>query len=125
MGFATVGSDLNEKFLKGARKNFEFFAEKFRYEKNKGEFFVADASDFPWAKYREKIMVTEGWLGENFERSPDLDKIEQEASKVLKMWKRVFQNMEKNGPKKRLFVCRVGIFAGKIFSISQKFFEQK
>ncbi len=124
MGFKTVGSDLNPDFLAGAKKNFYFFAEKFRFEKNKGEFFIGNVASFPWVKFREKIMVTEGWLGENFERSPSLDKIEKEAVKVLKMWVKAFSNMEQNGPQKVVFCLPCWNFRGKNISISQKLFAK-
>ncbi len=124
MGFKVVGSDLNPEFLVGAKKNFQFFAEKFRYEKNKGEFFVSNVASFPWAKYREKVLVTEGWLGENFDRNPSLDQIEKEAVKVLKMWVRAFQNMEKDGPQKVVMCLPCWNFRGKNISISQKLFAK-
>ena len=124
MGFKTIGSDLNEEFLAGAKKNFHFFAEKFRFEKNKGEFFVSNVASFPWEKYREKVMVTEGWLGENFDRTPNLDKIEKEAVKVLKMWVRAFQNMEKDGPQKIAMCLPCWNFRGKNISIAKKLFAK-
>jgi hypothetical protein len=124
MGFKTVGSDLNEEFLAGAKKNFYFFAEKFRYEKNKGDFFVSNISSFPWGKYADKILVTEGWLGENFDRSPDMDRIEKEAVKVIKMWVRAFSNMEKDGPRKIVMCLPCWNFRGKNISISKKLFAK-
>jgi hypothetical protein len=123
-GFKTVGSDLNEVFLSGAKKNFQFFAEKFRYETNKGDFFVTNISSFPWDKYNHSILVTEGWLGENFSETPSLDQVEKEAVKVLKMWIRAFENMEKRGPKKISLCLPCWNLRGKQISISQKLFAK-
>lgn len=124
MGFKTVGSDLNEEFLAGAKKNFRFFAEKFRYEQNKGDFFTGNIASFPWDKYADKVVATEGWLGENFDRSPDMDRIEKEAVKVIKMWVRAFNNMEKSGPQKIVFCLPCWNFKGKNISIAKKLFAK-
>ena len=124
MGFKTVGADLNEEFLAGAKRNFHFFAEKFRFEKNKGDFFTSNASSFPWDKYSDKVIATEGWLGENFDRTPTIDKIEIEAVKVQKMWIRAFQNMEKDGPSKMVICLPCWSFKGKNISIAKKLFAK-
>ncbi len=124
MGFKTVGSDLNPDFLAGSKKNFQFFAEKFRYLPTEGKFLTENAEIFPWAKYSQAVMATEGWLGENFTRTPNLDQIEQQAVKVLKMWQKVFKNLEKSGPQKIALCLPCWNFRGKKISISQKLFAK-
>jgi len=124
MGFKTIGSDFNKEFLAGARKNFHFFAEKFRYPVDWGRFFVTEAQNFPWKDFPNEILVTEGWLGENFAKSPNLDQIEKEAIKVVKMWEKVFKNMQEVGPRKIVLCLPCWNFRGKNISISKKLFAK-
>ena len=97
MGFSTVGSDLNPDFLAGAKKNFQFLSEKFRYDPEVGEFLVQDATKFPFETHRG-VVVTEGWLGQNFHRRPTDTQIRKNAATVLMVWEKFFRNLNKQNP---------------------------
>lgn len=91
-GFPSIGSDLNPDFLRGAKQNFQFLAEKFRFETESGKFFVRDATEFPW-KGVEGVIATEGWLGENFEGMPTPAQITGNEKATLLLWSKFFENL--------------------------------
>ncbi|MBT3349453.1 hypothetical protein HN954_00705 [bacterium] len=91
-GFRSVGSDTNSNFLDGAKKNFQFLAEKFRYNQNSGTFFVREATEFPFGNYTG-VIATEGWLGENFEKIPTPGQIAENEKKVVELWTKFFANL--------------------------------
>jgi len=122
MGFKTIGSDFDEKILKGAQNNFDFLSEKFRYEKDSGEFLFSPAEDFPWDKFSGAV-VTEGWLGENFEKRPDLAKIEDNAQKILDLWTKILRKIHAGGKIDKVAFCLpCWNFRGKKISIAKKLF---
>ncbi len=99
-GWKTVGSDMVAERVKGAKENYLFLAEKFRYEEESGEFFTCDATKFPWPRFEKSIVATEGFLGENFTKQPNRGQAEEQADFVLKLWENFWQNAKKNGPRK-------------------------
>jgi len=103
-GWRTAGSDLNAAFVEGARENFKFLSEKFRYEREVGTFRVADARELPWSKLTPCVAVTEGWLGENFSELPTGAQVEVQAREVLKMWQQFFTHCTTDGPR-RVAMC--------------------
>lgn len=98
-GWRTAGSDLNAAFVDGARENFKFLGEKFRYEREVGTFRSADACQLPWSKLTPCVVATEGWLGENFSELPTPQQADQQAREVLKMWDKFWENCRADGPR--------------------------
>ena len=123
MGYKTIGSDLNAHFLNGARKNFEFLSKKFRFSSEVGEFFIADATKFPYEKYKGTI-VTEGFLGENFERRPSRATIDKNAKKILLLWESIFEKIKNSKIKKFVFCLPCWNFHDQKISISKKLFAK-
>ncbi len=105
-GFKTLGSDINPDFLAGAKRNHQFLAEKFRYDPQ-APFFVCNAQDFPWNKYPNSVIATEGWLGENFRTRPTNLEIEHNAQKIITLWSKIFETLAQNKPNapQRIATC--------------------
>lgn len=125
IGYKTVGSDRNSDFVAGAETNFSFLSEKFRYEKKSADFFVSQAQDFPWGKYTNAVVATEGWLGENFISTPSKSQIDNSRRVVEKMWKDFFINLSKNAGKnvdRVVFCLPCWQFGSSRISISEKIF---
>ena len=99
-GYKTVGSDMVSERVKGAKENFKFLAEKFRYDENVGNFFIRDATHFEWDKFGGAVVATEGFLGENYTKQPSRTQIEKQAFDVLKMWESFWQNTKEHGPRR-------------------------
>lgn len=99
-GWKTVGSDMMSERVKGAKENFQFLSEKFRFDENDGEFFTRDATQFPWGKYKNSIIATEGFLGKNFTKQPNRMQAEEQAHEVLEMWDSFLRNAKDEGPRK-------------------------
>lgn len=99
-GLKTIGSDMMSERTKGAKENFQFLSEKFRFDSNDGEFFTRDATQFPWGKYKNAIVATEGFLGKNFTKQPNRMQAEEQAHEVLEMWDSFLRNAKDKGPRK-------------------------
>ena len=99
-GWKTVGSDMMSERAKGAKVNFQFLSEKFRFDPNDGEFFTRDATKFPWGKYQNAVVATEGFLGKNFTKQPNRMQAEEQAHEVLEMWDSFLRNAKDDGPRK-------------------------
>ena len=93
MGYKTIGTDWNEAFVKSAQKNWDQMAEKFRYDASSGEFFPVDAIKFPIDKLKGTI-VTEGYLGQNFQATPSQQQVDQNKKDILLLWKRFFAHLK-------------------------------
>ena len=101
MGFQTIGSDMMSDRVKGAKENFSFLAEKFRYEPSVGSFMTSDATSFVWGRVQQKcVMATEGFLGENFSKQPSRPQVEKQAHEVLQMWDSFWNNLRSGGPRR-------------------------
>lgn len=92
LGHSTLGADINPKFIEGARQNFEFLSEKFRFPLESGQFKASDVRDLDWSSL-SGVIATEGWLGENFEKRPSRDLIEENAKKVTQLWVEIFAKL--------------------------------
>jgi len=105
MGFRTIGSDMSSSFINGAKQNFEFLAEKFRYDVHAGNFEVSRVEDFNFQKY-QGVIVTEGFLGKNFDSNEKIspNKVTLEAERVLEIWEKVFVALQ-NSPIKTMAFC--------------------
>lgn len=99
-GWKTVGSDMMSERVKGAKENFKFLAEKFRYDEGSGKFLTRDATQFEWAKFPNSVVATEGFLGENFTKQPSRSEAEKQVIEVLKMWDSFWQNAKDGGPRR-------------------------
>ncbi len=95
MGFKTKGSDMNEKFVEGAKQNFEFLSEKFRYDMSAGAFAVSRVEDLD-LKNQTGVLVTEGFLGKNFDTNEKVmpPKVRFEASNVVEIWENFFKTLK-------------------------------
>ncbi len=98
-GWKTVGSDMVTDRVKGAKENFKFLAEKFRYEETDGTFMTKDSTEFVWGKVQKAYVATEGFLGENFGKRPTRPQAEKQAFEVLKMWDSFWHNAKEHGPR--------------------------
>jgi len=125
MGFKTVGSDMNKEFVAGARENFEFIAEKFRFDKNSGDFLVERAELFPFEKYLG-VIATEGFLGENYDSNTKIprEKVVAESERILEIWGAIFEKLEKTDIKRVAFCLPCWNFRGEKLSISKKLFAK-
>jgi tRNA G10 N-methylase Trm11 len=103
-GWKTVGSDMLAERVTGTKENFAFLAEKFRYPEESGEFFTRDATKFPWGKYQNSVMATEGFLGTNFTKQPNRVQSEEQSREVLEMWEKFWENTKQAGPR-RIACC--------------------
>ncbi len=123
MGYRTIGSDLSGKHVQMAEENFAQMAEKFRYEKEAGEFFAVDATKFPKEKLNG-ILVTEGTLGFNFKKSPNREEIDKNAQAILDLWGKIFEKLENSKVQKIAFCLPAWNLRGKTISISEKLFAK-
>lgn len=122
-GFQTIGSDLEEKHVFEARQNFEQMSEKFRYEKMSGEFFGCDATKFPLEK-ASGVIVTEGFLGNVFEKYATPQKIEQEGDLIVRLWEKIISHFEKSTVRTICFCLPIWKYRGRDFYISEKLFAK-
>ncbi len=99
-GWKTVGSDMISERVTGAKENFIFLAEKFRYDEKSGEFFTRDATKFPWPRFENTVVATEGFLGTNFTKQPNRSEAEEQAREVLNMWAEFWRNAKTKGPRR-------------------------
>lgn len=120
-GWKTVGSDMMSERVTGAKENFQFLAEKFRYEDSTGEFLTRDATKFPWPRFPNTVIATEGFLGTNFTKQPNRSEADEQSRAVLGMWDEFWKNAKKDGPR-RVACClpRWHVLSGDI-DIVQKF----
>lgn len=123
MGFQTEGSDINANFIKGAQQNFIEMSEKFRYPVGNGRFFVEDATQINWEN-KSGIICTEGFLGHNFTKSPEIKEIDAQARMILKIWLKVFKKLEKSGIKTVSLCLPCWNFKGRKISIAKQLFEK-
>ncbi len=125
LGHKTIGSDWNEMFVKSSQKNFSQMAEKFRYEEKNGEFFPKDATQFdhPEMLKTDPVIVTEGYLGKNFERQPEKADIQKNAREVLALWKKFFKNIDNTNIQTCSFCLPAWNHRGQKTSISQDLFD--
>jgi tRNA G10 N-methylase Trm11 len=126
IGFPTVGSDLNTKFVQGTIENFKFLSEKFRFDESIGKFLTSEAGELPFAEYDNAVLITEGYLGTNFESAREMtnEKIEKSSTEILKIWGDVFSKLEKSERKKVVLCLPAWNFKGKSISISKKLFAK-
>lgn len=118
-GYKTVGSDIVEKHVKESQKNCAYMSEKFRYDGENHTFIHADATQFPYARYENAVVVTEGSLGENFERRPQKSVVEKEMQIIQSLWKRVFVALESSTVQTVVFCLPAWKLFGETVSISE------
>ncbi len=125
-GFKTIGSDMNTKFVQGAKENFQFLSEKFRFPESAGEFVVSDAVNFPFSNHNKAVLITEGYLGTNFESEREMssEKIEKASAEILKVWGDIFAKLEKTKIKKVVLCLPAWNFQGRSISIAKKLFAK-
>lgn len=99
-GWKTIGSDILSDRVKGAKENFSFLSEKFRFESSSGTFFTRDATTFEWGKVDNAVVATEGFLGKNFITQPTRSQAEEQAREVRGLWERFLKNTREHGPRK-------------------------
>lgn len=97
MGFSTIGSDLQAEHVDGAKKNYQFLSEKFRFDVASGVFLTEDALKMPWGK-TSGLIVTEGWLGKNFVSRPLPADVRANAQTIMTMWEKFFRNLAATAP---------------------------
>jgi len=126
LGFSVIGTDLNTKFVQGTQENFKFLAEKFRFEESMGNFFDSEAIAFPFTNYGNAVIVTEGYLGTNFEseREMSVDKIDESSSQILRIWGDIFAKLEETKIKTAVLCLPAWNFQGRSISISKKLFAK-
>ncbi len=122
-GFRTIGSDLDEKRTQKAKENFEQMSDKFRYDINSGEFFAGDATKFPIEKARG-VIVTEGFLGDVFEKHATEVSIRNEEQTILRLWEKLIANFENSSVHTVVFCLPAWKFKGKTISFSEKLFAK-
>lgn len=103
LGHQTQGSDLNAKFIQGAQKNLPFLAQKFRFDPQ-NIFRQKDATQIIWSEKNQGVLVTEGYLGHNFQTRPKYTEAQVESEHILQLWSKVSQNLSQS-PIKRLSIC--------------------
>ena len=117
LGLQTQGSDLNPNFIKGSQENFEFLSQKFRFDLTQGNFMSSDVRDLDW-KNLSGVVATEGWLGENFEKRPSRNLIEENAKTVSALWKEIFEKLKDSKVEALAFCTPAWNFHGQKISIS-------
>lgn len=123
MGYKTIGSDLDATRVRRAQENFEQMAEKFRYEKSHGDFFMIDAEKFPIQK-TSGIIATEGFLGDVYEKHATREKIQSESQKILSLWQNLLKNLEDSSLHTLSFCLPAWNFQGKTISLSENLFAK-
>lgn len=124
MGFQTIGSDIEERQVTESQKNFDQMAEKFRYEEKSGQFVVTDALQFPFQKYDQGVVVTEGFLGTNFVKRPEKSAIEQDSRDIVKLWEKIFQRLEDSTIQTVVFCLPHWKLRNETISIAEKVFSK-
>ncbi len=122
-GYQTIGSDLDEKRTKKSKENFEQMAEKFRYPKDAGEFFAADAMKFPLEK-TTGVIVTEGFLGDVFEKHATAQSISDEGQTILRLWEKCLSHLEDSSVHTIVLCLPAWKFKGQTISLSEKLFAK-
>ncbi len=109
LGQRTIGSDINLNFVTKAQENFNFMAEKFRFADTQGKFMDSSVMDFPRSCFAEKstgVIITEGYLGENFEQRPTEAQIIENSNKVIDLWINFFTYLQtEKFPIKTIVFC--------------------
>ena len=123
MGYKTTGSDIDDEVLMGAQENFNQLAEKFRYPTGNGTFFASPAQKFPKEKL-SGVIVTEGYLGHNFEKNPHPSEIERNIQEVLQIWEEVFKNLHLTNIQTVSFCLPAWRKGNEWVSISEKLFAK-
>lgn len=122
MGYKTQGGDVNGENVNGARENFEFLSEKFRFDSGCGDFETKNAIDFDYS--HQGVLVTEGYLGVNFETRPNRHDAEKSHHEVVKLWENLFENL-KNSHIHTVAFCLPAIYQGEqVRSIREKIFAK-
>ena len=119
LGNPTQGSDLNPDFIAGAQENFQFLSEKFRFKPESGKFLTSDVRDLDWENL-SGVVATEGWLGENFEKRPSRNTINENADKIVQLWQQVFEKLENSGITSLVFCVPAWNFHSEKISISDQ-----
>ena len=88
-GLENFNSDLNPRFVLGAQQNFAAMSGRFGFAEDLADFKVSDALELPWKDMRG-VVVTEGYLGTNFEKRPSPPQVRQQAVAVLSLWEKLF-----------------------------------
>ncbi len=120
VGYSTLGSDIVEKHVVESQRNYNEMGEKFRYEVKGNEFFVSDVQKFPFSKYTNAVVVTEGTLGTNFHHRPTLNDIEKEKQSLIRLWKNVFGTMKDSSVSTVVFCLPAWFLHGKTVSIAHQ-----
>jgi len=123
IGFRTEGSDINANFIKGAQQNFIEMSTKFRYPPDSGRFFVEDAIQINWEN-KSGVICTEGFLGHNFTKAPEIKEIDAQARMILKIWLNVFKKLEKSKIKTISLCLPCWNFKGRKISIAKQLFAK-
>lgn len=123
MGYHTIGADRDASVISGATDNFVQLAEKFRYPESWGTFFTSEAQQFPKEKL-SGVMVTEGFLGFNFEKKPSSAEIEKNIKKILSIWADVLSHLESSPIRLLCFCLPAWRDRGGWVSISEKLFAK-
>ncbi len=126
MGYQTIGSDINPRFVEKSHENFAQMAEKFRYDPQVGEFLVSDATKLQHKAFTGSfpVIVTEGYLGENFTQTPATQDIQLNAQKVSTLWKHFFKHIGASRSVSSMVFCLPAWNQGrKKISIADDIFE--
>jgi hypothetical protein len=122
-GYDTEGSDINEKNIDGTQANFAFLAEKFRFDMGAGKFEVLDAAEIEYAT-KTGVIVTEGFLGENFEERPSSQGMDRSLGVVENLWRRMFEQLKESEIHTIVF-CLPAMYQGeRVKSIREKVFAK-
>lgn len=124
MGYRTLGYDLEKHLVEKSKANFAFLAEKFRFDEGLGAFGVQDARKLSLPEKDKCVLVTEGFLGTNFEAQPRMHEVEEEARRVLKLWLDVFRALEGTGARRMVFCLPAWSVGRNTVSIAQKLFAK-
>jgi len=89
MGRKSLNSDLNRRFIAGAQQNFSAMSDRLGINFHLAQFEVSDALALPWQEM-SGCVVTEGYLGINFERRPSPNQVRQQAAELLSLWEKLF-----------------------------------
>lgn len=123
LGHQNIGSDIDADVLDGAKANFLQLSEKFRYLETAGEFLVSEAQKFPSDKLKG-VLVTEGYLGFNFQKSPSPSEVERNTEEVLRIWEEVFRSLESSKVRGVSFCLPAWRQGNRWVSISEKLFAK-
>ncbi len=124
MGYKTIGSDISKDHIREAQENFKQISGTFRYDVQSGEFLSADATTIPFSTYENASIVTEGFLGKNFEDRPSLSEIEKNEREILSLWEKIFLRLEKAKIQRIVFCLPAWRVQQSWHSISSKLFAK-